>query len=92
MKLITKILDKYYSKKLDDFIKSIEFEYYLDFKHIYTKDNILIQVKKKKYKDELFTEIAHLQKKDSFIHLCNRDKLEEYIKRLIKDYTKEVGD
>lgn len=87
--MIEKILDNYYSKKLDDFIKFIEMEYYLDFKHIYTKEYILIQVKKKKYKKELFKEIIHLRKKDSFTHLCNRNKLEEHIKKLINDYSKE---
>lgn len=89
--MIEKILDNYYSKKLDDFIKFIEREYFLDFKHIYTKNHILVQVKMKKYKNELFKEIMDFKKEDSFIHLCNRNKLEEHIKRLIKDYTEEEG-
>jgi len=84
--MIEKILDNYYSKKLDDFIKLVEMEYYLDFKHIYTKDSVLIQVKKKKYKDTLFVEIAHFKKENAFLHLCNRDKLEEHFEKLIKNY------
>ena len=33
----------------------------------------------------------NFKKEDSFIHLCNRNKLEKYIKRLIKNYTEEEG-
>ena len=89
MKIIEKILDKYYAKKLDDFVKFIELEYYLDFKHIYTKKDILIQVKEKRYNDDEYLEIIHLKKKDSFIHLCNRNKLEKYIKKIINEYGKK---
>lgn len=90
--MIEKILDNYYSKKLDDFIKFIEREYFLDFKHIYTKYEILIQVKKKKYKNELYKEIIHVRKANSLYFLCNKDDLKKYIKRLIKDYTEKEVD
>lgn len=87
MKLITKILDNYYTEKVDEFIKSIEMSWYLDFKHVYTKDKILVLVKKKKYNDKLFREIMHFQKKDSFTYLCDKEKLANTIDISIKEYS-----
>lgn len=92
MKLITKILDNYYTEKLEDFIKQIEISWYLDFKHINTKDELLVLVKKKKYNDKLFREIMHFQKKDSFTYLCDKEKLAKNIDRLIKEYSGDESD
>lgn len=75
-------------KKLEDYIKFIELSFYLDFKHIHTKDNIYIQCKNKKYNEEQYCEIICIKKEDSFIYLCDKKKLKEDIIRLIKDYIK----
>lgn len=84
--MIEKILDNYYSKKLIKLFKDIEMDWYLDFNHIYSQDNILILVKRKKYSNKNWKEIARFKKEDSLIHLCNRKELEEYIRKLIRRY------
>ena len=48
--MIDRILDKYYTKKLIEFIKSALVMYILDKKFEITKDRVKIFIKKDKYK------------------------------------------
>ena len=85
--MIERILDKYYMKKLVDKIKFTLLPYYLDFEYIFEEDRVLINCKKKKYKD--YSPVIKIDYKYCFSYLCDYDNFVKRIKRLVDDYCKE---
>lgn len=85
--MIERILDKYYMKKLVDKIKLTLFSYYLDFEYIFEKDRVLINCKKKKYKD--YSPIIKIDYKYCFSYLCDYDDFVKRVKRLVDEYCKK---
>lgn len=60
MKLITKILDKYYADKLADKIRGdIQLKSFINVKIEKTSDFVFIKVKKPKYKDSEYHSVYH---------------------------------
>ena len=88
-RLFERILDNYFSKKVDNCIKQLEINYYLDFKHIYRRNCIIIYVKKKKYNTKEYVEICTIRKRDGALWLCKIDELRKEIIEFIKVYDKE---
>ena len=82
--MLEKILDKYYMKKLIDKIRFSLLPYYLDFEYIFEKDGVLINCKKKKYKD--YSPLIRIDYKYCFSYLCDYDDFAKRVKRLIDDY------
>lgn len=84
MKVIEKILDKYYMKKLVDEIKFTLKYYCLDFEYKYEKNGFLINVKKKKYKD--YTTIIKIDKKYCLSYLCDYGNFIDNLTKYINEY------
>lgn len=75
--MIDRILDKYYTKKLIEFIKSELVMYNLDKKFEVTKDRVMIFIKKDKYNDNEYTLIGIFKKK---MHLnVYATKIKQYV-------------
>lgn len=84
MKVIEKILDKYYMKKLVDRIKLGLLIYRLDFEYKYEKDGFLINIKKKKYKD--YTTLIKIDKKYCLSYLCDYGNFIDDVRDLVIKY------
>ena len=86
--MIEKILDKYYTKKLINWIKEDIILYNLDFK--FTKDKnsnrIYIKCKKRKYKEECYTNIGNIFISDSLFTIFNYDLYIKDLKEKIEKY------
>ena len=60
MKLITKILDKYYSDKLCKEVKTYMLQWFIDVRFVERKYTIELQVKKPEYNENQYQEILTL--------------------------------
>jgi len=90
-KVITEILDDYFTNKLLEEIKWSFIERYLDYKFESDKYRIIIKVKLKKYKDEFYSAIIKIDKNDSFKYMCDLDNFRKQIDEIIIDYQREKG-
>ena len=87
--MIDRILDKYYTKKLIEFIKSALVMYILDKKFEVTKDRVKIFIKKDKYNDNEYTLIGTFLKKDALEYLCNQNEVILNLRKKAKEYCEE---
>ena len=90
MRLVEKILDEYYLRRLILKIELILLLYrYLDYKTLVRDNRLYIYVKFKIENDKQYKEIYSLPKAESFTALVNykefEDRLKEYIQEYIKD-------
>lgn len=88
MKMITKILDKYYSDKLCKEIKKyIKLQWFIDVRFIKRKYTIELQVKKPEYNENQYQEILTFGKDQCFYYMCIFEKVEKAIKDAMKRYS-----
>jgi len=87
MKLITKILDKYYSEKLCKEIKRYMLQWIIDVRFIQRKYTIELQIKKPEYNEKQYQEILTLDKEQCFYYMCIFEKIENAIKDAMKRYS-----
>lgn len=86
MKLITKILDKYYSDKLCKEVKTYMLHWLIDIRFVERKYTIELQVKKPKYDEKEYQEILTFGKDQCFYYMCIFEKVEKGIKDAMKRY------
>lgn len=87
MKLITKILDKYYSNKLCKEIKRYMMRWLIDIRFVERKYNIELQVKKPEYNENQYKEILTFGKEQCFYYMCIFEKVENAIKDAMERYS-----
>ena len=87
MKMITKILDKYYSDKLCKEIKRYMFLWFIDVRFIERKYTIELQVKKPEYNENQYQEILTFGKDQCFYYMCIFEKVEKAIKDAMERYS-----
>ena len=89
MKLINKLLDKYYTNKLIDYIKFVLEDFYIDVTTIKYKNLIKIAVKNPKYNDRQYITIYRFTKEDAFTLMCMyKDVTTEILENYDKYYVK----
>lgn len=86
MKLITKVLDKYYSNKLCEEIKRYMLLWIIDIRFVENKYFIELQVKKTEYNENQYQEILIFEKEKCFYYMCIFEKVENAIKDAMKRY------
>lgn len=87
--MINKILDKYYSNKLNKYIEGLLLFYTPSFKIEKQKNRVYVYIKKYKYKDEYYKEIFNYNLEDSLFIFTNIKKLDEIINERCKAYMEE---
>lgn len=87
MKLITKILDKYYSNKLCKEIKRYMLQWFIDIRFVEGKYTIELQVKKPEYNEKQYKEILTFGKDQCFYYMCIFEKVENAIKDAMERYS-----
>lgn len=93
MKLITKILDKYYSDKLCKEVKTYMLQWFIDVRIVERKYTIELQVKNPKYDEKQYKKILTFGKDQCFYYMCIFGKVKNAIKDAMERYselTKEV--
>ena len=93
--MIEKILDKYYTKKLQQNIKKeMMFWLDIDMRFVEYKNKFQLQIKKEKFNDKEYQEILTIYKKESFIYLCRWEETKKAINESINryfEYIKEIN-
>lgn len=87
MKLIIKILDKYYSDKLCKEVKRYMLQWVIDVRFVERKYTIELQVKKPEYNEKQYQEILTFDKGQCFYYMCIFEKVEKAIKDALKRYS-----
>lgn len=87
MKLITKILDKYYSDKLCKEVKRYMLQWFIDVRFVKRKYTIELQVKKSEYNENQYQEILTFGKDQCFYYMCIFEKVESVIIDAMKRYS-----
>lgn len=76
MKILSKILDNYYSNKLVQIVKmKIISNYIVDIKQFNYKNYIEIRIKKTCYNDKEYIVIFRFNKQDAFEWICRQQEL-----------------
>ena len=76
--MLEKILDKYYAKKLEMYLRNSLAEYYIDKKFVYTKHLLELYLKKTKWKDEHYVLVMAIPYGKCFeAYICGRDDLKK---------------
>lgn len=89
--MIEKILDKYYTKKLQQEIKKYMMIWFdLDMRFVEYKNKFQLHIKMEEYNDEQYKEILTFYKKESFIHLCMWEEVEKAINERVNKYFKYI--
>ena len=86
--MIDRILDKYYKRKLKEYLDRELLFWFIDHRYIEDRNYLELQVKKETYNDKQYKEILTFDKQDIFIILCNQKELEKCLKERINNYLK----
>lgn len=86
--MITKILDRYYYKKLLYKIREYMVNYNFDYKIKKTKYSFKLFIKKEKYKNTEYVDIMTIYKEDFIKYLVCFEDVEDWIDKQIKLYFK----
>lgn len=89
MKIITKILDNYYTEKLKQELERCRLGYFIDTRFVDNEYGFQFQIKKEEYNEKQYQVLGMFYKEDSFYNICILDKIKERIDKLIKEY---IGD
>lgn len=84
--MIERILDKYYLKKFKQYIQSWSLKWYLDTRFIKKNNYIEFQVKKPKYKDEMYTTIYSFYKYYGLYYFTNFNEFTKEIEKKLNKY------
>ncbi len=91
MKVIDKILDNYYSDKLEKIIvERIRFKSFVDVRTEKSKLGVYIKVKEPKFKDSEYEIIYAFKKEKAFEMLLNIEKAKEEVAKNLEYYLKQV--
>ena len=87
MKLLDKILDDYYARRLLESTKrEVEVKYGLDVKIVKKKSLYLFSVKRHKFNDECFREIYSVRAENAFVTATEYAVDKSYVEEQIKYY------
>lgn len=89
MKIITKILDNYYSEKLKKLLSRYMLVWYLDKKFIEEHEKISLLIKRPEYNDKQYKEVISFYKDNAFEYMCNQKEIENVLKELVERYCEE---
>jgi len=93
MKLLSKILDNYYSNKLVQFVEmEIISKYIVDIKRFNHKNYIEIRIKRTQYNDEQYMVIFRFNKQDAFEFMCRQQELSKKVLNNAKNYLESKGE
>ena len=93
MKLLSKMLDNYYSNKLVQFVKmEIISKYIVDIKHFNHKNYIEIRIKRTQYNDKQYTVVFRFNKQDAFKFMCRQQELSKKVLNNTKKYLESKGE
>lgn len=93
MKLLTKILDNYYSNKLVQFVKmEIISKYVVDIKHFNHKNYIEISIKRTQYNNKQYRVVFRFNKQDAFEFICRQQELSKKVLNNAKNYLESKGE
>ena len=85
-KIIDKIIDNYYTKKLLEEISWCFKVRHLGYRFIFDRDEVRIEIKKNKYATRYYEPIIHIQKDEALKYLFNYDKFRKSLVKIIEDY------
>ena len=87
MKVITKILDNYYSDKLIETIKDeINHKWFIDIRVKNNGNKVWVEVKRKKYNDNQYETIFGFYKRNAFANLIDVEKVREKVSKNVNIY------
>lgn len=89
--MIEKILDRYYTKKVVDQIKSNMIIYMIDKKFEYKNNCLTVYVKEKQFKDKYYWFIFKMRYEDSIYYLIHIEDVVKEIHKQIKYYLENRG-
>lgn len=81
-----KMLDKYFTKKLKEYISTYMLNWYIDTRFIKKADHIILQIKKPHYKNETYTTIYDFYEFDSIYYLLNVENVCKDLKESVNKY------
>ena len=90
MKLIEKLLDKYYSNKLKQIVKQELIKWYLDYQFVELNRGIYLEVKKPEYNATQYKLIWSFNKDESLYYVCNYKQLKNDIQDAVDYYYESV--
>ncbi len=84
-----KKLDKYFAKKLTDYVEQyIRTVYCYDVRRIKTKDKYSIEIKPRELVDRYYRPVFNVHYEDAAIRMCNVDAVIKRVKDCISDWNK----
>ena len=89
MRIITKILDNYYSKKLEKLLSRYMMGWFLDKRFIEEHERISLLIKRPEYNDKQYKEVISFYKDNAFEYMCNQKEVENVLKELVERYCEE---
>ena len=84
--MLEKILDNYYTKKLLNEIKWCLIVRKLDYKFVFSREEVEIKVKSKQYDRKFYKAIAHIEKDEALKYLCNIDIFINQFTKILNNY------
>lgn len=89
--MLEKVLDKYYTKKLMKQIKEYLDVFNLDKRIVYYKDYAILEVKRRKWKEENYITVFSCRYEEAFINLLNLgSSLVESLIKMVEEKVKET--
>lgn len=93
MKLLSKMLDNYYSNKLVQFVEmEIISKYIVDIKQFNHKNYIEISIKKTQYNDKQYIVVFRFNKQDAFEFMCRQQELSKKVLNNVRNYLESKGE
>ena len=93
MKILSKILDNYYSNKLVQFVEmELISKYFVDIKRFNHKNYIEIRIKRTHYNDKQYTVVFRFNKQDAFEFMCRQQELSKKVLNNAKNYLESKGE
>jgi hypothetical protein len=89
MRIITKILDNYYSEKLKKLLSRYMMRWFLDKRFIEEHERISLLIKRPEYNDKQYKEVISFYKDNAFEYMCNQKEIENVLKELVERYCEE---
>lgn len=87
--MIEKKLDKYFAKKLTDYVEQhIKVMYHYDVKKLKLKDGYSIEVKPRTLSSRLYRQVFGVNFEDAAVRICNVDAVIRRVKDCIRDWHK----
>lgn len=86
----SKKLDKYFAKKLTDYVEQyIRAMYTYDVRRVETKDKYSIEIKPRELVDRYYSPVFNVHYEDAAIRMCNVDTVIKRVKDCIEDWKRD---